>query len=64
MAKCSNCEAPITCGCQRAVASNGVHVCTKCKARYEELLIATGGKVSNAPTNLRIKATRNIKLKP
>lgn len=37
-AKCPNCSANITCGCQRRVASDGKSVCTNCQAIYEKKL--------------------------
>lgn len=35
---CTNCSSKITCGCQKRLASNGVYVCSKCVAAYEENL--------------------------
>ena len=35
---CPNCAKPITCGCQKRVASNGAQVCSNCAAAYEEYL--------------------------
>jgi RNA polymerase-binding transcription factor DksA len=35
---CPNCNAPISCGCQRRVASNGAQVCASCLAAYEQML--------------------------
>ena len=35
---CPNCSAPISCGCQKRVASNGVQVCSSCLAAYEQML--------------------------
>lgn len=33
---CPNCNAQITCGCQKRVASDGKQVCTNCIAIYEK----------------------------
>lgn len=38
MQKCLNCDAQITCGCQRRHASDGKLVCTKCIEQYEKSL--------------------------
>lgn len=37
-AVCPNCNANITCGCQRRTASDGKSVCTNCQALYEKKL--------------------------
>jgi len=37
---CPNCNAPISCGCQRRVASDGNQVCASCLAAYEQRLAA------------------------
>lgn len=36
--KCNNCETPITCGCQKRVASDGREVCDECLEGYEKSL--------------------------
>lgn len=36
--KCPNCQAPITCGCQKKVASDGKQVCNNCLPAYEQML--------------------------
>lgn len=33
---CPNCNAKITCGCQKRIASDGKQVCTNCVALYEQ----------------------------
>jgi hypothetical protein len=35
---CPNCKSPITCGCQKRVASDGKQVCTKCLEKHEAKL--------------------------
>lgn len=35
---CPNCNAKISCGCQKRVASDGKSVCTTCVNKYEEVL--------------------------
>ena len=35
---CPNCNAKITCGCQKRTASNGKTVCTNCVSIYEQQL--------------------------
>ena len=40
MAKCLNCGAAITCGCQKRTASDGKSCCDGCIADYEARLIA------------------------
>ena len=34
-ATCLNCKKRLSCGCQKAVASDGTSVCKACKAIYE-----------------------------
>ena len=34
MSQCPNCNARLSCGCQRRVAKNGAATCTKCVASY------------------------------
>ena len=38
---CPNCNAKITCGCQKKTASDGKQVCTNCVALYEKQLKET-----------------------
>jgi hypothetical protein len=33
---CPNCQARITCGCQKRTAKDGKQVCTACVAAYEK----------------------------
>jgi hypothetical protein len=35
---CPNCNATITCGCQKRTASDGVQVCSSCIDAYERKL--------------------------
>ncbi len=35
---CPNCNAKLTCGCQRKTASDGKTVCANCVASYEQKL--------------------------
>ena len=35
MATCNNCKKRLSCGCQRAKATDGTSVCRSCKASYE-----------------------------
>jgi hypothetical protein len=35
---CLNCGSPISCGCQRRVASDGKKVCNNCIQLYEKML--------------------------
>jgi hypothetical protein len=35
MATCNNCRKRLSCGCQKAKASDGASVCKGCKASYE-----------------------------
>jgi hypothetical protein len=35
MAHCSNCQKPITCGCQKRTASDGRSCCSTCITAYE-----------------------------
>lgn len=46
---CTNCSSKLTCGCQKRVASNGVTVCSKCVASYEETIKKQ--KEQQQPTN-------------
>lgn len=35
---CPNCKSPLSCGCQKRVASDGKQVCTNCLVTYENTL--------------------------
>ena len=35
MATCKNCKKTLSCGCQKAKASDGTSVCRSCKTKYE-----------------------------
>jgi hypothetical protein len=36
MSSCPNCKRKLSCGCQKAKASNGTVVCRSCKSSYEK----------------------------
>jgi hypothetical protein len=36
---CQNCNAVISCGCQKRVASDGKQVCSACLIAYEKTLL-------------------------
>ena len=36
---CPNCNAALSCGCQKRVASDGKQVCSSCLTYYERTLI-------------------------
>ena len=38
MNTCQNCNAKLTCGCQKRTASNGKPVCSNCLSSYEAKL--------------------------
>ena len=38
MASCPNCKRKLSCGCQKAKASDGAVVCKSCKKSYEQSL--------------------------
>lgn len=40
MARCGNCSATITCGCQKRTASDGKSCCNNCIANYERKIKA------------------------
>lgn len=42
--KCSNCNATLSCGCQKRIALDGTGCCTSCISLYEKKLIANGPK--------------------
>lgn len=35
---CENCKTPLSCGCQKKVASDGKSVCSSCVVAYEDKL--------------------------
>lgn len=41
MSSCPNCKKQLTCGCQKAKASDGTVVCKSCKNSYEKSLTNT-----------------------
>lgn len=46
MAHCSNCQKPITCGCQKRTASNGRSCCSSCIVAYENSINSNAVKKS------------------
>lgn len=40
MSACSNCKTKLSCGCQKATASNGAKVCKNCVSAYNQKLLA------------------------
>lgn len=42
--QCQNCGSPISCGCQKRVASDGSKVCNNCINLYEKMLKETKEK--------------------
>lgn len=54
MAKCGNCQAKLSCGCQRRTASDGKSCCSKCVKLYEHNLKnkSTPAPVPPKSTNL------------
>ena len=36
--KCQNCNTPLSCGCQKKIASDGQQVCSTCSVSYENKL--------------------------
>lgn len=52
---CPTCHSRLACGCQLTNASNGVRVCTLCKAKYEADLVKKKATLSpNAPSNMQV----------
>jgi len=52
---CPNCQARLSCGCQKRTASNGAQVCSTCLASYETGLRTKAVPVKgNAPTNVKV----------
>jgi hypothetical protein len=57
---CPTCKSSLSCGCQKRVASNGVHVCTLCVAKYEKELLAKKAIPHGPPTtNFNINTIHN-----
>lgn len=50
MAKCTNCGATITCGCQKRTAKDGKSCCSSCVAAYDAKLKRTA-PTQNIPVN-------------
>jgi hypothetical protein len=51
---CTNCNAKLSCGCQKRVASDGKQVCSSCVSSYEQKLKAIKEANANHPDNLNI----------
>jgi hypothetical protein len=49
MSHCSNCQKPISCGCQRRTASNGKSCCSSCISQVEASLNTNVGAPQNKP---------------
>ena len=49
--KCAHCGRKFTCGCQKAVTTNGVTVCKGCKTVFENSI----GKKTSSPVNQMAK---------
>jgi uncharacterized protein YbaR (Trm112 family) len=47
MASCPNCKKKLSCGCQKAKASNGTVVCKSCKKNYESLIKTNNNNTEN-----------------
>lgn len=47
MASCPNCKKKLSCGCQKAKASNGTVVCKSCKKSYEKSLQTNTSELEN-----------------
>ena len=44
MAKCGNCNATLTCGCQKRTANDGKSACQTCVQAYNKSLVAPAPK--------------------
>jgi len=57
MSYCTNCNTRITCGCQRATATDGTKVCTNCVAPYNAKIQKKGASApgSKAPSGVNAK---------
>jgi positive regulator of sigma E activity len=54
MATCKNCNAKLSCGCQKRKASDGKEVCTNCVNTYESSLKVNKHLVTiHEPTNVQ-----------
>jgi len=47
MSSCPNCRKKLSCGCQRAKASDGTVVCKSCKTSYEKSLTTNTTNTQN-----------------
>lgn len=56
MIKCQNCQASLSCGCQKRTASNGKSVCANCIVAYENSLklLQKKNQIPEAPKNVSI----------
>lgn len=59
MQNCSNCNAQITCGCQRRTATDGKAVCTSCITAYEAKLSELNSASLNNQDNTQTQ-TNNV----
>lgn len=69
-AKCPNCGANLSCGCQRRTASNGASVCTMCQGHYERTLkekkvvpkknVTPQPGPATDPSNVQITVTQRV----
>jgi transcription elongation factor Elf1 len=51
---CPNCNARLSCGCQRKKASDGATVCSHCFTRYESNLKSAANATPTSPTNVHV----------
>ena len=56
--KCPNCNATLSCGCQRRTASDGKGCCSSCVSAYEQKLIFN--KTGGAPITPAPVSTNNV----
>ncbi len=57
MAKCPNCGAGMSCGCQKRAASNGATACSSCINSLEATIKANNTAALKAATNVQPKKT-------
>ena len=60
---CPNCKRALSCGCQRATATNGVVVCTNCVAQYNASLLPAGNSPGSSSGNTPI-VNESLKITP
>lgn len=54
---CPNCNAKLSCGCQKRSASNGAQGCTNCITSLELSLKSNPGSSSRTPSNVKVLFT-------